>query len=115
MIDPKDLLTELGYQSVAVESDLAVFEMSKNNKRFYLIDSSYEFDYLNEEAIVYLLASELPVLVHVPLRAPYEEYLASFESFSDWPIQFFLQGPDDGDELTRKSLMKRLQLLKMED
>lgn len=115
MITPHELLEELGYEVSPHESDLSVSQVRKANKVLYLIDSRYEFDYVNEEAIVYLLSSEQPVLVHVPLHAPYEEYLASFERFEGFPVYFFVQGRDDGYELTKQSLLIRLQAMGMEE
>lgn len=114
MIDPVRLLEDIGYRLSPVASDLRVFQADKGEVSFYVIDSVYEFDFLNEEALVYLLASEKPVLVHVPLNAPYEEYLASFQSFAGFPVSFFIQGRDDEELLTRQSMMNRLQQMGME-
>lgn len=111
MIDPKDMLAALGYELEEVSSDLTVYNVTKDDRSLYLIDSSYEFDYINEEALVYLLCSEKPVLIHVPLRVKYEEYLASFEGFTGFPVQFFIQSKDDTEKLAYQLLKKRLTLL----
>lgn len=115
MIDPTHLLEGLGYRIEEYPSDLTVYDVQKAEKTFYLIDSRYEFDYINEQAIVYLLASVKPVLIHVPLSAPYEEYLASFETFTGFPVSFFVQGGDDGKAATKQSLLQRLTFMGMEE
>ncbi|HHT20281.1 MAG TPA: hypothetical protein GXZ74_02425 [Tissierellia bacterium] len=111
MIDPKQMLERLGYQLEDVSKELIVYEATKDGRSLYLVDSRYEFDYINEEALIYLLASSRPVLIHVPLRIRYEEYLASFESFRGCPIQFFIQDRDDTEKLAYELLKKRLTLL----
>lgn len=115
MIQATSLLEELGYELTPQVNDLSVYQVTRGHDTFYLIDSQYEFDFLNEEANVFLLASDHPVLVHVPLHVSYEEYLESFRRFSDWPVYFFVQGRDDGYDLTRQSLLTRLRVMGLED
>lgn len=115
MIDPKHWLAELGYRLSAYPADLTVYQATKGVCCFFYIDSQYEFDYLNEEAVVYLLASQQPVLIHVPLHARYEEYRASFSAFSGWPVQFFIQGEGDDEQLSRQLFVSRLQDLGLEE
>lgn len=115
MIQATSLLEELGYELTPQVNDLSVYQVTRGHDTFYLIDSQYEFDFLNEEATVFLLASDHPVLVHVPLHVSYEEYLESFRGFSDWPVYFFVQARDDGYDLTRQSLLTRLRVMGLED
>ena len=115
MMDPKHWLADLGYQLSPYPADLTVYQASKGASGFFYIDSQYEFDYLNEEAVVYLLASQLPVLIHVPLYARYEEYRASFAGFSGWPVEFFVQGEGDDEQLSRQLFVSRLQDLGLEE
>lgn len=115
MISPVDLLRDFGYQVQPLDLPLTVYQVTAQDQRFYLVDSGYEFDYLNEEAVIYLLASEQPVLVHVPLLAAYEEYRASFETFQGFNVSFFIQGLDDGLELTRQALQARLKHMGMRE
>lgn len=95
MTDIKAWLEARGFRLIPEDYPLPVYRV-EGELNFYLIDSAYEFDYVNEEAVLYMLSTEQAVLVHVPLLVNYEEYLESFRPYEGLPIHFLLQAAEDG-------------------
>lgn len=95
MSDFRELLEARGFRLEKLDHALQVYQV-EGDADFFLVDSAYELDYVNEEALLYMLSAEKPVLVHVPLMLPFEEYLESFKPYEGLPIHFLIHGPEDG-------------------
>lgn len=106
----KQILEQRGFSLQKQDLPLTVYAV-EGDTQFWLIDSAYEFDYMNEEAVLYMLSADKPVLIHVPLMTAYEEYLDTFTRYEGMPIHFLLHDAQDG-ELFYQNLDHYLEKMK---
>lgn len=96
MTDLTKRLQARGYRLEKQDHALQVYHV-EGSADFFLVESAYEFDYVNEEALLYMLSAQQPVLVHVPLLTDYEEYVESFRRYEGFPVYFLLHAAQDGE------------------